>query len=60
MDTVVRIVSYDKVVTLAAKYFCSEGYIYTRDNNEVTCTDPSRDLIEIVGNCVKGNIFILF
>ena len=55
VDQDARLLSFEKFLILSAKFYCLEGYIYSRDSNVVTCTDPSRK--PDFGNCVKGTVF---
>ena len=54
VDRDVRLVSYEKFLILSAKYYCDEGYIYSRESSLVTCSDPSIKLD--FGSCVKGTV----
>ena len=48
----VRVVTYDRILTVSAKYVCKDGFVYSKPNSTLTCTDPLLGLD--FGLCVKG------
>ena len=50
----VEIISHERLLTVSGMYVCDEGFVYTKPNDTVTCTDPSLELD--VGMCVKGKL----
>ena len=45
-------------IELSSQYICNDTFVYSFDNNIVTCTKDGFD--NSVGKCVKGEILLMF